>query len=152
MHQDWAKGSIHRAIIDKRYDQGSLLDVARVALLPKRTVTRFLYPLGGMDRFHEALANRVRRAGGQILLHTPAGRISRFSPRPWVVVGEEEIRPAGCQKDSAHPAVGHGCERFMEAIHPAQGVEEPPVTVRFAKQRDPGRHPGVSPDSVPLVN
>jgi protoporphyrinogen oxidase len=75
MHQDWAKGSIHRAIIDKRYDQGSLLDVARVALLPKRTVTRFLYPLGGMDRFHEALANRVRRQGGQILLHTPAGLV-----------------------------------------------------------------------------
>jgi protoporphyrinogen oxidase len=72
MHEAWAQGSIHRAIIDKRFDQGSLLAVARMALLPKRAVTRFLYPLGGMDRFHEALAARVQRQGGRIHVNTPA--------------------------------------------------------------------------------
>ncbi|MBN1426606.1 FAD-dependent oxidoreductase [Candidatus Fermentibacteria bacterium] len=72
LHEAWAQGSIHRAIIDKRYDQGSLLDVARVALLPKRTVTRFLYPVGGMDRFHDAVVRRIRRQGGQIHVNTPA--------------------------------------------------------------------------------
>lgn len=72
MHQAWAQGSIHRAIIDKRYDQSSLLDVARVALLPRRTVTRFLYPLGGMDRFHEALVGRIRRQGGRVEVNSPA--------------------------------------------------------------------------------
>lgn len=76
LHEAWAQGSIHRAIIDKRFDQGSLLDVVRVALLPKRTVTRFLYPLGGMDRFHDALVRRIRRQGGQIHLNTPAGLVA----------------------------------------------------------------------------
>ncbi len=75
LHEAWAQGSIHRAIIDRRYEQGSLLDVARVALLPKRAVTRFLYPLGGMDRFHQALVRRIERQGGVIEVGTPASLV-----------------------------------------------------------------------------
>jgi protoporphyrinogen oxidase len=66
MHESWARASIHRAIIDRRYQQGSLLDVAKVALLPKRAKTRFLYPKGGMDRFNETIVTRITSRGGEV--------------------------------------------------------------------------------------
>jgi len=70
IHESWARASIHRAIIDKRYEQSSLLDVARVTLLPKKAKTRFLYPYGGMDSFHNALVRRITDRGGEILTGT----------------------------------------------------------------------------------
>lgn len=88
LHEAWAQGSIHRAIIDRRYHQGSLLDVARVALLPKGKTTRFLYPLGGMDRFHEAMVRRVVHRGGEVRFRTTARLTVDSQGRPLVVTGE----------------------------------------------------------------
>ncbi len=64
LHHTWASHSIHRAIIDKRYQQGSLGQVLKVALLPKARPTRFLYPRGGVYHFACALQERIEKAGG----------------------------------------------------------------------------------------
>lgn len=66
LHHTWASHSIHRAIIDKRYQQGTLAQVLKVALLPKARPTRFLYPRGGVYRFSRSLADRVTAAGGRV--------------------------------------------------------------------------------------
>lgn len=78
IHEAWARASIHRAIIDKRYQQGSLLDVAKVTLLPKKAKTRFLYPMGGMDKFNSALVKRIERQGGEVVV----GAKTRLSGMP----------------------------------------------------------------------
>ena len=83
LHHSWAQASIHRATIDRRYEQSSLLDVLRVALLPKPKVTQFLYPVGGIDTFARRAAERIREAGGQLFtgvedlaLEAEGGRVS----------------------------------------------------------------------------
>jgi len=86
IHESWARASIHRAIIDKRYDQSSLLDVARVTLLPKRAKTRFLYPYGGMDSFHTALVRRITGSGGEIITGTSCKLSGMPGETPSVVI------------------------------------------------------------------
>jgi protoporphyrinogen oxidase len=92
MHESWARASIHRAIIDRRYEQGNLFDVARVAFLPKRAKTRFLYPMGGMDRFNETVVKRVRSRGGEVRIGTDARLVGVPGRVPMVQAGEGTIQ------------------------------------------------------------
>jgi protoporphyrinogen oxidase len=92
MHESWARASIHRAIIDRRYQQGTLFDVAKVALLPKRAKTRFLYPAGGMDRFNEALVSRVVSRGGMVRVATDAHLVGMPGSVPMVRAGGQTIQ------------------------------------------------------------
>jgi protoporphyrinogen oxidase len=92
MHESWARASIHRAIIDRRYQQGTLLDVAKVALLPKRAKTHFLYPIGGMDRFNETIVMRVLSRGGQVRVGTDTRLLGMPGGVPMVKAGEETIK------------------------------------------------------------
>jgi len=67
LHHSWASQSIHRATIDRRYQQGSLLDVLRIALLPKPKVTKFVYPEGGIDLYAELVRDAFLADGGRLV-------------------------------------------------------------------------------------
>jgi len=95
LHHSWASQSIHRATIDRRYQQGSLLDVLRIALLPKPKVTKFIYPEGGIDlycgRVRDAfLADGGRLAAGvdDLALETDGRRVTA------VRFGGERVEPS----------------------------------------------------------
>jgi len=67
LHHSWASQSIHRATIDRRYQQGSLLDILRIALLPKPKVTKFIYPEGGIDLYPELVRDAFLGDGGRLV-------------------------------------------------------------------------------------
>jgi protoporphyrinogen oxidase len=67
LHHSWASQSIHRATIDRRYQQGSLLNVLRIALLPKPKVTKFIYPEGGIDLYPGLVRDAFLQDGGQLV-------------------------------------------------------------------------------------
>lgn len=67
LHHSWASQSIHRATIDRRYQQGSLLDILRIALLPKPKVTKFIYPEGGIDLYSELVRDAYLEDGGRLV-------------------------------------------------------------------------------------
>ncbi len=67
LHYSWASQSIHRATIDRRYQQGSLFDVLRIALLPKPKVTKFIYPEGGIDLYAERVRDAFLGDGGRLV-------------------------------------------------------------------------------------
>ncbi len=67
LHHSWASQSIHRATIDRRYQQGSLLDVLRIALLPKPKVTKFIYPEGGIDLYPGRVRDAFLKDGGRLV-------------------------------------------------------------------------------------
>ena len=67
LHRDWASAGINRAVIDQRYRFDNLFRVAWTTLLPPRVTTHFVYPRsGGIDRFSERIAERIRGKGGRI--------------------------------------------------------------------------------------
>lgn len=68
LHSDWASAGINRAVIDKRYKATSLFKVLTSTLFPKPVETKFIYPRhGGVDTFALHLADRIEKAGGQVL-------------------------------------------------------------------------------------
>lgn len=78
LHSDWASAGINRAVIDKRYRFDSLFNVARTTLLPPPVHTRFIYPdSGGVDRFPEALAARIRSGGGRVITNSSVTGLER---------------------------------------------------------------------------
>lgn len=92
LHHTWASHSIHRAIIDKRYQQGTLAQVLKVALLPKARPTRFLYPRGGVYHFSRELQTRVRAAGAEVLVGVDAIQVLAGDGRVHAVrAGAREI-------------------------------------------------------------
>ncbi len=92
LHHTWASHSIHRAIIDKRYQQGSLAQVLKVALLPKARPTRFLYPRGGVCHFARRLEKRLKGAGAEVLVGVDGLQLTGGSGRVHAVhAGSREI-------------------------------------------------------------
>jgi protoporphyrinogen oxidase len=92
LHHTWASHSIHRAIIDKRYQQGNLAQVLKVALLPKARPTRFIYPRGGVYQFAHRLVARLRDKGAEVLVGVDRIGVDRADGRVRVVrAGAREL-------------------------------------------------------------
>ncbi len=71
LHRDWAISGIDRAVIDKKVNVNSALDLLKTTLLPKPIQTDFLYPsYGGIDVFSELLAQEIKANNGEIILNT----------------------------------------------------------------------------------
>lgn len=71
VHATWAEAGIDRAVIDKKVQMGSLLEVVKTALLPAPVKTNFLYPSdGGIDVFSKKMAGLIENNGGEVLLNT----------------------------------------------------------------------------------
>ncbi|MGA2587003.1 MAG: FAD-dependent oxidoreductase [Candidatus Aminicenantales bacterium] len=71
LHRDWAEAGINRATIDKQVKTNSLGALIRSVLFAKNPKTKFLYPkTGGIGTFCEVLADKVKAAGGRILVST----------------------------------------------------------------------------------
>ncbi len=77
----WAKTGMERALIDKRLKIQKLSHLILSTLIPKGTVTRFIYPANGMVQFCEKLAVRVRGHGGQVLVGKAIDRIDTDGER-----------------------------------------------------------------------
>lgn len=82
LHRDWASAGINRAVIDKRLRFDSLFHVARTTLFPPKVETRFIYPdSGGIDKFAEALAERIEGRGGTVRKGAAVNGLTRDGDR-----------------------------------------------------------------------
>ena len=82
LHRDWASAGINRAVIDKRLRFDSLFHVARTTLFPPKVETRFIYPdSGGIDKFAEALAQRIEDRGGKVSKDAPVVELEHDNGR-----------------------------------------------------------------------
>lgn len=69
IHSDWAKAGIDRAVIDRRLQMDTLLEVLKRTLLPTPVSTEFIYPkTGGVDTFARSLAAGIEEMGGEVRL------------------------------------------------------------------------------------
>lgn len=67
-HKNWAISGVNRAVIDKRVNVNSLLNLLKTTLFPIPVKTTFIYPnKGGIDSFCQKQAIRIRKNGGEII-------------------------------------------------------------------------------------
>jgi hypothetical protein len=60
LHSDWARGSIDKAVIDKRMKLRNLRDLLGLAIIPRQVKTEFFYPVFGIGSFCERLAEGIK--------------------------------------------------------------------------------------------
>ncbi len=90
IHSDWAVQGVSRTVISEKVKAGSLGQVIRMALAPRKAPV-LLAPRHGISSFHARLADAVAKRGGRILLSSRVERFTRDGDR---IVGAT-IAPGG---------------------------------------------------------
>jgi protoporphyrinogen oxidase len=90
IHSDWAIQGVSRTVISEKVKSGTLGQVIRMALAPRKAPV-LLSPRHGISSFHARLADTVTKRGGRILL---GSRVERFQRDGDTIVGAR-IAPLG---------------------------------------------------------
>ena len=80
IHSDWAIQGVSRTVISEKVKTGSLGQVIRMALAPRKAPV-LLSPRHGISSFHARLADTVTKRGGRILLGSRVERFQRDGDR-----------------------------------------------------------------------